>query len=89
VKSQHSSSAVEDAGSPQEESQGNVDSGISNSFEEQSQDNSLDLGIRTSLGGPLQIVQPSPVSGIQANALNSASNQCECRTFLSRGILTK
>lgn len=75
-KSQHSNSAAEDVGSPPDQSQANVESGMSNSFEEQSQDTSLDLGtITASQGGPLQIVQPSPVSGIQANALNSVSNQ--------------
>jgi hypothetical protein len=75
-KSQHSNSATEDAGTPPDQSQANVESGMSNSFEEQSQDNSLDLGtVAVSQGGPLQIVQPSPVSGIQANALSSNSNQ--------------
>lgn len=52
---------------------------MNNSFEqEQSQENSLTLGTTSlSQGGPLQIVQPSPVSGIQSNALNSNSNQCK------------
>jgi hypothetical protein len=52
---------------------------MSNSFDqEQSQENSLTLGTTSlSQGGPLQIVQPSPVSGIQSNALNSHSNQCK------------
>jgi len=54
---------------------------MNNSFEqseEQSQENELGLGATAlSQGGPLQLVQPSPVSGIQANALNSNSNQCE------------
>ena len=82
-KSQHSNSAVEDAGSPPDHSQGNGESGINNSFEEQSQDTGLDLGtIAASQGGPLQIVQPSPVSGIQANALNSVSNQCKLGSSL-------
>ncbi|KAG4436690.1 hypothetical protein IFR05_007838 [Cadophora sp. M221] len=86
VKSQHSNSAPEEDGSPPEPvQQGNVDNGMSNSFEQaaqtqvQSQDNnSLTLGtaaLSQSQGGPLQLVQPSPVSGIQANALNSNSNQ--------------
>lgn len=82
-KSQHSNSAVEDDGSPPDQLQSNIDSGMSNSFEQsqeqQSQDNRLGLGVGTALsqGGPLQLVQPSPVSGLQANALNSNSNQCE------------
>ncbi|KAH9212556.1 transcription factor Zn cluster transcription factor-like protein Rds2 [Leptodontidium sp. 2 PMI_412] len=86
VKSQHSNSAPEEDGSPPEPvQQGNVDNGMNNSFEQavqnqaQSQDNnSLTLGtaaLSQSQGGPLQLVQPLPVSGIQANALNSNSNQ--------------
>ncbi len=69
---------ADDAGSPPDQSQANVESGMNNSFEEKSQDTGLDLGtIAASQGGPIQIVQPSPVSGIQANALNSVSNQCK------------
>jgi hypothetical protein len=80
-KSQHSNSAAEDDGSPPDQLQSNIDSGMSNSFEQsqeqQSQDNGLGLGATTlSQGGPLQLVQPSPISGLQANALNSNSNQC-------------
>ncbi len=72
---------AEDAGTPPDLSQANVESGMSVSFEEQSQNNNLDLGtVGVSQGGPLQLVQPSPVSGIQANALNSNSNQCELNT---------
>lgn len=93
VKSQHSNSAPEEDGSPPEPvQQGNVDNGMNNSFEQvvqnqaQSQDNnSLTLGtaaLSQSQGGPLQLVQPLPVSGIQANALNSNSNQCKARTVL-------
>jgi hypothetical protein len=61
---------------------------MSNSFEQsqeqQSQDNSLGLGTTTlSQGGPLQLVQPSPILGLQANALNSNSNQCKPPTALA------
>ena len=80
-KSQHSNSAAEDDGSPLDQLQSSLDNGMSNSFEqsqEQSQDNSLGLGTTTlSQGGPLQLVQPSPISGLQANALNSNGNQCK------------
>jgi hypothetical protein len=40
----------------------------------QSQDNGLAIGTATL---PQVLVQPSPVSGVQANALNNNSNQCE------------
>ncbi len=87
AKSQHSNSAAEEDGSLPDPVQGNVETGISNSFEQaqsQSQDNSLALGTTAlSQGGTLQLVQPSPVSGIQANALNSNSNQCKARNVLS------
>ncbi|KUJ18223.1 transcription factor Zn cluster transcription factor-like protein Rds2 [Mollisia scopiformis] len=77
-KSQHSNSAAEDDGSP-DQAQASADNGMSNSFEQSqdhSQDSSLTLGSAAlSQGGPLQLVQPSPVSGIQANALNANSNQ--------------
>ena len=81
-KSQHSNSAAEDDGSPPDQLQSNIDNGMSTSFEQsqeqQSQDNSLGLGTTAlSQSGPLQLVQPSPVSGLQANALNSNSNQCK------------
>lgn len=76
-KHQHGNTAAEEDGSPQ---QGPADNDISNSFD-QSQDasdtNRLGLGPLTlSQGGQLQIVQPSPVSGLQANALASGNNQC-------------
>lgn len=79
-KSQHSNSAADDDGSPPDQAQGIVDNDLTNSFEQSqepsAQDNSLTLGtVALSQGGPLQIVQPSPVSGIQANALNSSSSQ--------------
>jgi hypothetical protein len=80
-KSQHSNSAAEDDGTPPDQTQTNVDSGMNNSFEqaqEQAQDNNLGLTTALSQGGQLLIVQPSPVSGIQANALNNNSNQCKC-----------
>jgi hypothetical protein len=90
-KSQHSNSAAEDDGSPQDQLQSSIDNGMSNSFEqsqEQSQDNPLGLGATAlSQGGPLQLVQPSPVLGLQANALNSNSNQCQLPDF--PGLLGK
>ncbi|ESZ92874.1 hypothetical protein SBOR_6737 [Sclerotinia borealis F-4128] len=43
--------------------------------QDQVQENELSLGAPAiSRGVPLQLVQPTPVSGIQANALNSSSN---------------
>ena len=85
-KSQHSNSAAED-GSPPDQLQSNIDDGISTSFEQsqgqQSQDNGLGLDATAlSQGGTLQLVQPSPISGLQANALNSNSNQCKPPTAL-------
>ncbi|KAE8452847.1 hypothetical protein EG329_013119 [Mollisiaceae sp. DMI_Dod_QoI] len=78
-KSQHSNSAAEDDGSPPDQAQASADNGMSNSFDQsqdQSQDSSLTLGSAAlSQGGPLQLVQPSPVSGIQASALNANSGQ--------------
>jgi hypothetical protein len=79
-KTQHSTSATEDDGSPPDQLQGSTDSGINTSFEQaqEQQDSELGLGGPTlSQGGPLQIAQPAPVSGSQANALNSGSNQCD------------
>jgi hypothetical protein len=83
-KSQHThseKSEPEDDGTTPDQTESNIDNGISNLFEQsqdQAQDNNLSLATGLSQGGPSQIVQPSPVSGIQANALNSNSNQCKC-----------
>jgi len=86
---------VED-GSPPDQLQSNIDNGMSNSFdqsqEQQSQDNGLGLDTTAlSQGGSLQLVQPSPVSGIQTNALNSNSNQCKplIALVLLEGELTR
>jgi hypothetical protein len=78
-KSQHTKSEAEDDGTPPDQAHTDVDGGMNNSFEqERSQETSLTLGTTSlSQAGPLQIVQPSPVSGIQSNALNSNSNQCK------------
>jgi hypothetical protein len=82
-KSQHSNS-VEDEETPPEQPQlqPSVENGLTNPFDQiadQAQEN-ISLG-RPSItqSGSLQIVQPSPVSGIQVSALSSSSNQC---TFL-------
>lgn len=67
--------------------QNSLDNSLNNSFvtaeqkqqrQDQVQENKLSLGAPAiSRGVPLQLVQPTPVSGIQANALNSSSNnQC-------------
>ena len=84
-KSQHSNSAAEEDGSPPHQVQANRDNGMNNSFEpslEQSQENDSGLGVSVlSQGGSLRLVQPTPVSGIQANALNSASNKCKLLSF--------
>jgi hypothetical protein len=95
AKSQHSNSAAEDGSTP-DQLQSNIDNGINNSFEQSqeqhSQDNGLGLDATAlSQGGPLQIVQPSPVSGLQANALDSNSNQCKLpiALILSEGELTR
>jgi hypothetical protein len=72
---------VEDGSSP-DQLQSNIDNGMSNTFEQsqepQSQDNGLGLDATgLAQGESLQFVQPSLVSGLQANALNSNSNQCK------------
>lgn len=82
AKKQHSNSTVEEGTATADQRQGDIEGGMSNSVElpqEQSQDNnSLTSGTTPlSQGGPLQLVQPSPVSGIQANALSSNSRQCK------------
>lgn len=81
-KTQHSNTAAEQDASPPTQAQAPADGDINTSFDQSQEaltqeNNRLTLGpITLSQGGPLQIVQPSPVSGIQANALNSGSNQC-------------
>ncbi|PSS06777.1 hypothetical protein M430DRAFT_46115 [Amorphotheca resinae ATCC 22711] len=78
-KSQHSNSAAEDGGSPPDQLQGGIDSGMNSALDksqERSQGKGLALGATTlSQGDPSQLVQPSPVSGIQPNALSSNGNQ--------------
>ncbi|KAA8565379.1 hypothetical protein EYC84_011086 [Monilinia fructicola] len=67
--------------------QNSLDNSLNNSFvtadqqqqhqqgQDQVQENKLSLGAPAiSRGVPLQLVQPTPVSGIQANALSSSSN---------------
>ena len=80
-KSQHSNSVAED-GSPPDQLQSTIDNGMNNSNEQSQEQDSQDngLGLDTTAltqGRPLQLVQPSPVSGLQASALNSSSNQCK------------
>jgi hypothetical protein len=82
AKSQHSASAVEeDDGLLPDDIQHSRDNGMSGSFDqsqEQSEETDLRLGATAlSQGGTLQIVQPTPVSSAQANALNININQCE------------
>jgi hypothetical protein len=80
-KRQHSSSAPEDDDTAPDQPQTSLDGGISNPVEpsqDTSEESNLTLGTSAlSQGAPLQLVQPLPVSGIQANALNSSSNQCK------------
>ncbi|KAL2071471.1 hypothetical protein VTL71DRAFT_12706 [Oculimacula yallundae] len=85
AKKQHSNSAPEEDGSPSEAVlQEDVENSANESFEQAQpqaqllENNSLALGtddLSQSQGGSLQLVQPSPVSGIQTNALNNNSNQ--------------
>ncbi|KAH8599134.1 hypothetical protein B0O99DRAFT_613102 [Bisporella sp. PMI_857] len=76
-KSQHSNSAAEDDGTPPDQIQAGTDGVISNALEQdRSQEPDLRLGVLgVSQGGPMQIVQPSPVSSIQTKGLNSNNNQ--------------
>jgi hypothetical protein len=79
-KTQNSGS-IDDEDIPTDQSQQAIENGMSAPYEqrpEQVQENSLGLSqvsIPHSTG--LQIVQPSPVSRIQANALNSNSSHCK------------
>lgn len=78
AKSQHSNS-VEDEATPPEQTQTSTESGMTNPFDQrpdQVLDASLGLGGAAIHTTPLQIVQPSPVSGIQQNALNSNNSHC-------------
>lgn len=79
--------AEEDGTSP-DQGQSKIEPGMNNSFEQaqdQSRENTLGLGTTLSQGDPsLQIVQPSPVSGIQTNALNSNSNQCKLQVMMTQ-----
>ncbi|KAG9248180.1 transcription factor Zn cluster transcription factor-like protein Rds2 [Calycina marina] len=76
-KSQHSNSAAEDDGSTPDQIQASTETGLNNAYEkERTQENVLSLdGTAVSQGGPFQIAQPSSISGIQTNALNSNVNQ--------------
>jgi hypothetical protein len=78
----HNSNSVEDeeASPDQPQSQPSVENGLNNPFDQptdQAQEN-IGLGAPSiPQSTPLQIVQPSPVSGIQVNALNSNSSHCK------------
>lgn len=84
AKSQHHSSSnatADEGGTPSDQLQKSLDSSLHNSFEpgqDQVQENKLSLGAPAiSRGVPLQLAQPTPVSGIQSNALSSSNgNQC-------------
>ncbi|KAL3427172.1 transcriptional regulator [Phlyctema vagabunda] len=71
-KTQHSNSTDEDA-APPAQPKPDTDSALSTSFQQAQEQSQTELGIRTTLpqANSLQLVQPSPVSGIQASALNS------------------
>jgi hypothetical protein len=81
AQQQQTTSTTEEDGSPPDQLQGSTDAVLNTSFQEAQepqQESELNLGAPAlSQGGPLQIAQPAPVSGSQANALNSSSNQCE------------
>ncbi|PQE09148.1 hypothetical protein CJF32_00010361 [Rutstroemia sp. NJR-2017a WRK4] len=80
AKSQHHSSnnaTADEGGTPPDQLQKSLDNSLHNSFEpgqDQVQENKLSLGAPAiSRGVPLQLAQPTPVSGIQSNALNSSN----------------
>jgi hypothetical protein len=76
AKAQHSNS-VEDEEATQELSRPSTQNGMNNPFEQRHDQAQVGLGAPAiAQGGPLQIVQPSPVSGIQANTLSSSVNHC-------------
>ncbi|RDW75569.1 transcription factor Zn cluster transcription factor-like protein Rds2 [Coleophoma crateriformis] len=77
TKAQHSNSADDDA-TPPVQNLGDVENSMKTSFQQPQEQAQTDLGIGTaalSQAGSLQLVQPSPVSGIQANTLNGNINQ--------------
>jgi hypothetical protein len=83
AKGQHSNS-VEDEETAQEQLRSSTENGMNNPFDQRHDQAQVGLGAPAiPQTGPLQIVQPSPVSGIQANALNSSINHCMC---LNHGI---
>jgi DNA mismatch repair ATPase MutL len=77
----HNSNSVEDeeASPDQPQSQPSVENGLNNPFDQSTDPTQENIGLGApsiAQSAPLQIVQPSPVSGIQANALNSNSSHC-------------
>ncbi|KAH8811737.1 transcription factor Zn cluster transcription factor-like protein Rds2 [Xylogone sp. PMI_703] len=77
AKSQHSNSAEEDGTSPSG-LQSSTDAGMRNSFDQPQEQvhDGLIIGDTTlSQAAPLQLVQPSPVSGIPPNSLTNNNNQ--------------
>lgn len=80
-KTQHRSPVEDDETSPEQPTENGMNSPYEQRID-QSRDNTLGIG-QTSMpqNTALQIVQPSPVSGIQASALNSNSNHCMFACF--------
>ncbi|TAQ83981.1 hypothetical protein B7494_g7694 [Chlorociboria aeruginascens] len=69
-KNKHSDSVAEEEGKSSDQSQGKFENGINTSLEQSQKPVQESLGTTSHpQGGPLELVQPSPVSGIQANAL--------------------
>jgi DNA mismatch repair ATPase MutL len=78
-KSNNSNSVDDEETSPEQpQSQPSVENGMNNPFDQTADSATENIGLGSSMtqSTPLQIVQPSPVSGIQANALNSNSSHC-------------
>lgn len=76
----HNSNSVDDEETSLEppQSQPSVENGMNNPFDQSADSAQENIGLGSSItqSAPLQIVQPSPVSSIQANALNSNSSHC-------------
>lgn len=78
AKSQHSNSVDDEELSPdQPQVQPSAENGMANPFDQAPDQAQESMGLSAlPQSTPLQIVQPSPVPGIQANALNHNVNNC-------------
>jgi hypothetical protein len=89
-KSHNSNSVDDEETSPdQPQSQPSVENGMNHPFDQSTDSAPENIGLGPSItqSTTLQIVQPSPVSGIQQNALNSNSSHCRCANIEREALL--